>query len=110
VNEEDFDELREELAALEAEETRVSTLRRHLHRQIDFGSGTAETRAREREVSDQRLALHRSIDVLRKQLGLAPGPLATVAERPDDESQGMSIGLERSFLNDSDDAEGHVIG
>ena len=49
-----LDELREDLAALEAEEVRVSAERRHLHRKIDFGFATETTRTREREVSDRR--------------------------------------------------------
>lgn len=64
-------ELREELTRLEAEEARVSAQRRHLHQQIDFGYATDEARAREREVSDERQALHNRIDELRALLGLS---------------------------------------
>ena len=63
-----LDELREELAALEAREAQISAERRRLHQQIDFGFSTAETRAREREVSDERRQLHLRIDSLRKTL------------------------------------------
>jgi hypothetical protein len=62
------DDLREELAALEAAETQLSAERRRLHQQIDFGFSTRETRARERKVSDERRRLHRRIDSLRELL------------------------------------------
>lgn len=74
VNEASFDDLREELATLEAEELRISAERRQLHNQIDFGYATEWARAREREVSDERRRLHRRIDSLRETLGLNPGP------------------------------------
>lgn len=64
----DFDELRKELATLEATEARVSAERRRLHNQIDYGYATAEALAREREVSDERRQLHRRIDSLRELL------------------------------------------
>jgi chromosome segregation ATPase len=64
-----LDALREELAALEAEQAQVSAVRRRLHDQIDYGFATETTRAREREVSDHRPQLHRRIDELREQLG-----------------------------------------
>jgi hypothetical protein len=67
------DDLRRELADLEAEEKRLSAERKSLHNKIDFGFGTDETRAREREVSDARLDLHRRIDSLRARLG-SPEP------------------------------------
>jgi len=67
-------DLHEQLARLEAEETRVSAERRHLHRQVDYGFATETTRAREREVSDRRRDLHRQIDALRELLGLPGGP------------------------------------
>ena len=63
-----LDDLRRELALLEAEEARVSTMRGHLQHQIDFGFETASTRDREREVSDERQELHRRIDALRDRL------------------------------------------
>jgi hypothetical protein len=59
------DDLREELAALEAVERRLSAERRRLQRQMDFGFEKPTTRARERRVSDQRRELHRQIDALR---------------------------------------------
>lgn len=64
-----LDSLREELAALEAEQAQVSAVRRRLHDQIDYGYATETTRGREREVSDHRRQLHRRIDALREQLG-----------------------------------------
>jgi hypothetical protein len=74
VETENTDEVRTELARLEAEEALVSAQRRHLHHQIDFGYASDETRAREREISDRRHELHRRIDELRELLGLRPGP------------------------------------
>jgi hypothetical protein len=68
------DELRKELATLEAREALVSAQRRHLHQQIDFGFATEGARAREREISDERRELFRRIDALRELLGLEPGP------------------------------------
>jgi hypothetical protein len=68
VKEAGTEDLRGELAGLEAEEARLSAARSHLQRQIDFGFETASTREREREVSDQRRALHRRIDALRELL------------------------------------------
>jgi len=76
MDESALDDLRNELAELEAAEAQLSAQRRRLHQQIDFGFSTAETRAREREVSDERRRLHHRIDSLRKRLqpeGLAPG-------------------------------------
>lgn len=66
------DELRRELARLEAEEARLSAQRDHLHRQIDFGFETGTTRGREREVSVERRKLHERVDELREQLGTPP--------------------------------------
>jgi chromosome segregation ATPase len=59
------DDVRRELADLEAEEARLSAARSHLQHQIDFGFETASTREREREVSDARRDVHRRIDSLR---------------------------------------------
>jgi hypothetical protein len=73
-------DLRAELAALEAEEARVSAERRHLHQQIDFGYASQSTRAREREVSDHRRDLHRRIDALRERLGMPVGAQRTAAD------------------------------
>jgi len=43
MEEASLDDLGEELAALEAEETRVSAERRRLHHQIDYGFATETT-------------------------------------------------------------------
>jgi hypothetical protein len=69
MDDKSLDELREELASLEAAEALISAKRRHLHQQIDFGFASEETRAREREISDERRQLHRRIDALRELLG-----------------------------------------
>ena len=53
-----IEDLRGELADLEAKAARLSQMRSHLHHQIDFGFETATTREREREVSDERNELH----------------------------------------------------
>ena len=97
MDEASLDDLRKELTALEAEETRISAERRHLHRQLDFGFATETTRAREREVSDQRRELHRRIDALRERLGLPVGPLRVSHETGPEEkaAQGLDHGLER---------------
>lgn len=63
-----IDELRAELAGLEAQAARLSHMRSHLHRQIDFGFETSTTKEREREVSDERKELHRRIDSLKEAL------------------------------------------
>ena len=63
-----IDDLRGELAALEARAALLSQMRSHLQHQIDFGFETASTKEREREISDERNALHRRIDSLRKTL------------------------------------------
>ena len=65
-----LDDLREELARLEAEETLLSGQRRRLFDQIDHGFASDATRAREREVSAERRQLHQRIDSLRSLLGL----------------------------------------
>ena len=62
------DELRSELAALEAKATQLSQKRSHLQRQIDFGFETSSTRERERGVSDERNELHQQIDSLKETL------------------------------------------
>ena len=66
MSEASLDDLRDELARLEAEEAQLSAVRDRLHQQIDFGYGSETTRAREREVSDERRELHQRIDSLRK--------------------------------------------
>ncbi len=63
-----IDDLRGELAALEAEAVRLSQMRSHLHHQIDFGFETSTTREREREVSDERQQIHQQIDSLKETL------------------------------------------
>lgn len=73
MEETNLDELRSELARLEAEEARLSARRGHLQHQIDFGFETASTREREREVSDERQELHRRIEALRERLRSLPG-------------------------------------
>jgi chromosome segregation ATPase len=78
--EENLSALRAELAALEEEEARLSAERRHLHRQIDFGFASETTRAREREVSDNRRELHGRIDMVRESLGMQAGPKRAPAE------------------------------
>ena len=61
-----IDDLRGELAVLEARAVRLSAQRSHLHHQIDFGFETSTSREREREVSDERNELHERIDELRE--------------------------------------------
>ena len=63
-----IDELRGELAVLEAKAARLSQMRNHLQHQIDFGFETSSTREREREVSNERQELHQRIDSLREAL------------------------------------------
>ena len=63
-----LNDLRGELAALEARAARLSQMRDHLHHQIDFGFETSTTRDREREVSDERNELHEQIDSIRERL------------------------------------------
>jgi hypothetical protein len=90
VDEASVDDLRQELATLEAEEVRISAERRQLHNQIDFGYATESTRARERKVSDERRRLPRRIDSLREILGVNLGS----AEKPDAEQPiGSPAGL-----------------
>jgi len=64
-----IDDLRGQLAVLQAKAARLSARRGHLQHQIDFGFETSTTREREREVSDERNELHRQIDSLRELLG-----------------------------------------
>ena len=63
-----IDDLRGELAVLEAKAARLSRKRDHLQHQIDFGFETASTREREREVSDERKELFQRLDSLREAL------------------------------------------
>ena len=64
-----LDDLRGELADLEAEEAQLSATRKRLQDQIDFGFESGTTRDREREASDERQELHRRIAALRERLG-----------------------------------------
>jgi uncharacterized coiled-coil DUF342 family protein len=61
-----IDDLRSELAGLEAKAAQLTQMRSRLHNQIDFGFETATTREREREVSAERKELHRQIDSLKE--------------------------------------------
>lgn len=63
-----LDDLRTELALLEARGAQLSAHRERLQHQIDFGFANATTREREREISDERQELHRRIDSLRELL------------------------------------------
>jgi len=63
-----IEDLRIELATLEARAALLSQMRSHLHHQIDFGFETATTREREREVSDERNEIHRQIVALKATL------------------------------------------
>jgi hypothetical protein len=68
VEQPSIDELRGELAVLQARAARLSQMRSHLHRQIDFGFESSTTREREREVSDERNEIHEQIDSLKERL------------------------------------------
>ena len=61
-------ELAAEILSLEREARRLSAVRRKLHDRIDAGYGNEATEEREREVSYQRIELHRRIDALRELL------------------------------------------
>lgn len=63
-----IDDLRGELAVLEAKASQLSQMRSHLQHQIDFGFETSTTRGREREISDERNELHERIDSIKKSL------------------------------------------
>ena len=65
----DRDWLLAEIGRLEREEAALSKLRRRLHEQIDRGISNDTLLQRERDVSDERRAIHRRIDELRAQLG-----------------------------------------
>jgi hypothetical protein len=73
MTEASLDDLRKELALLEVEEARLSSLRGRLQHQIDFGFETDSTRGREREVSDERQELHRKIDALKERVRALQG-------------------------------------
>jgi hypothetical protein len=100
VEEANFGDLRAELAALEAEEAKVSAERRHLHRQIDFGYASETARARERELSGHRRELHRRIDALRESLGLSAGPQRASAQTSLDQVAGDSPSGELERIGD----------
>ena len=63
-----IEDLRGQLAVLEAKAARLSQVRGQLHHRIDFGFETSTTREREREVSDERKELHEQIDSIRELL------------------------------------------
>jgi hypothetical protein len=74
--------LLDELERLVAAEQSLSAVRRRLHTQLDVGVPNDVTRRRERQVSDERLELHRRIDALRAELApLLSEPLVPLAER-----------------------------
>ena len=64
----DYHELLAELSHLEQEERALSAVRAKLHDRIDLGYPNELTLARERQVSDERRALHHRIDALRVEL------------------------------------------
>jgi hypothetical protein len=66
MDEPSLNDLRKELAVLEAEEERLSAERDRLHHQMDFGFESGTTREREQEVSIARRDLHQRIDLVRK--------------------------------------------
>ena len=66
MDEASLNDLRRELAALEAQEKRLSAERDRLHHQIDFRFESGTTREREAEVSAARRELHQRIDLVRK--------------------------------------------
>jgi hypothetical protein len=68
MEETSLDDLRRELAQLEAEEAKLSAVRSHLQHQIDFGFETSTSRQREREISTKRQEVHRRIDAIRERL------------------------------------------
>ncbi len=74
MEDESANDLRTELAELEAREAQLSAMRGRLHDQIDRGFASEATRAHEREISDERRQLHRQIDSLRGLLGVQVEP------------------------------------
>jgi hypothetical protein len=66
MDEASLDDLRQELADLQAQEQQLSAERDRLHHQIDFGFESGATRERELEVSATRRELHERIDLLSK--------------------------------------------
>jgi septal ring factor EnvC (AmiA/AmiB activator) len=65
------DQLVAEIGQLEHEEAALSRIRKKLHDQIDRGFGNDRKLRQEREISDQRRAIHRRIALLRAQLEAA---------------------------------------
>jgi hypothetical protein len=61
-------ELIAQLRRLEKEEAELSALRRKLHDRIDSGFANEVTLRREREISDERLGMHRRIAAVRLEL------------------------------------------
>lgn len=72
MDEASLNDLRRELADLEAQEKRLSAERDRLHHQIDFQFESGTTRDREVEVSAARRELHQRIDLVRKILNARP--------------------------------------
>jgi hypothetical protein len=71
-----------ELERLDRQEKELSAVRRRLHDQMDKGFANEVTSARERQISDERLELHRRIAALRAELApILREPLMTLAER-----------------------------
>jgi uncharacterized protein YlxW (UPF0749 family) len=66
MDEANLDDLRQELAELQAQEQQLSAERDRLHHQIDFGFESGATRERELDVSAARRELHERIDLLSK--------------------------------------------
>jgi hypothetical protein len=80
----DVNALIAELERLNRQEKELSAVRRRLHDHIDKGFPNEMTLARERQISDERLALHRRIAELRAALApilCEPEPLLPLAER-----------------------------
>jgi len=67
------DSLLAQLEVLEHRERELSVLRQKLHERIDRGFPNEFTLRQERQVSDERRALHREIDALRGRLRLPGG-------------------------------------
>jgi hypothetical protein len=67
-----LNDLRKELAVLQAKEERLSAERDRLHHQIDFGFESRTTRERELEVSAARRDVHQRIELVRKILNARP--------------------------------------
>ena len=68
-----IEDLRGELAALEARAVQLSQMRSRLHHQIDFGFESSTSREREREVSDERRDLYQQIDSIKETIRAREG-------------------------------------